>query len=97
MKEIKPLNDKILVKLLPDESVTAGGLVIPDTLKNNQTKGEVVALGSGVELSDGTMRPIPLNIGDKVLFSEGRGVSIKLEDSEDYIIISIKDILGIFN
>ena len=96
MREIKPLNDKILIKILPEETETAGGLIIPDTVKEDSNKGEVVALGTGIEVSDGTIRPIPLKIGEKVLFSEGRGMSVKLEDMNDYKIISIKDVIGTF-
>lgn len=95
MKEVKPLNDKILIQLIPEEQETAGGLYIPDTAKNTQTKGIVKALGDGVEINDGTIRPIPLNIEDRILFLEGRGIEVKIDgDDADYKIISIKDVLA---
>ena len=97
MKEIKPINDKILIELIPEETVTAGGLYVPDTVKSQPTKGCVKALGDGIEVSDGTKRPIPLEIGDKVLFYEGRGIDVKLEDNENnYKVISIKDVIGTY-
>lgn len=96
MKEIKPLNDKILVQLVPEEETTNGGLYIPDTVRDEQTKGIVKAVGTGIELSDGTIRPIPLKEGDMILFVEGKGIDIKLEnDVNKYKIINIRDVLSI--
>lgn len=97
MKTIKPINDKILIQLIPEETTTSGGLYVPDVAKSEPTRGRVVAVGDGIEVSDGTIRPIPLNINDKVLFYEGRGLNVKLEDdTNDYKIISIKDVIGTF-
>ena len=95
MKNLQPLNDKILIKVLPEEDTTSGGLYIPDTAKSQPCKGEVIATGTGVELTNGEIRPIPLNKGDLIIFTQGRGVSVKLDDdTDDYLMVGIKDILG---
>ena len=95
MKNLQPLNDKILIKVLPEEDLTQGGLYIPDTAKAQPCRGEVLEVGTGVELSNGEIRPIPLNKGDLIIFTQGRGVSVKLDDdTDDYLIVGIKDILG---
>lgn len=96
MKNIKPLNDKILIKVLPEEDLTQGGLYIPDTAKAQPCRGEVLEVGTGVELSNGEIRPIPLNKGDLIIFTQGRGVNVKIDNDieNDYLIVGIKDVLG---
>ena len=98
MKNIKPLNDKILIKVLPEEDLTQGGLYIPDTAKAQPCRGEVLEVGTGVELSNGEIRPIPLNKGDLIIFTQGRGVNVKIDNDieNEYLIIGIKDVLMLY-
>lgn len=98
MKNIKPLNDKILIKVLPEEDLTQGGLYIPDTAKAQPCRGEVLEVGTGVDLSNGEIRPIPLNKGDLIIFTQGRGVNVKIDNDieNEYLIIGIKDVLMLY-
>jgi len=84
----------VVVKPLPSEEVTKGGIVIPDTAKEKPQEGEVVAVGSGRLLDNGTRVAIDLKVGDKVLFSKYAGNEVKIDDVE-YLIMRDADILGI--
>ncbi|MCL6612464.1 MAG: co-chaperone GroES [Peptococcaceae bacterium] len=91
---IRPLGERVVVKPLPSEEVTKGGIVLPDTAKEKPQEGEVVAVGSGRLLDNGTRVAIDLKVGDKVLFSKYAGNEIKI-DGVEYLIMRESDILGV--
>ncbi len=92
--KIKPLNDRVLVKRLEEETKTKGGIIIPDTAKEKPAKGEIIAVGDGKLNDDGTRTPLQVKKGDKVLFAKYAGTEIKIDDDE-YLIMREDDILGI--
>jgi chaperonin GroES len=77
---IKPLNDRIIVKKIPTETVTTGGIVLPGAAAEKPSVGEVIAAGPGKELPDGSTREMHVAVGDKVLFLKTAGVDIKLDE-----------------
>ena len=91
---IKPLADRIVVKVIDDAQQTSGGIFIPDSAKEKPQKGEVVAVGSGKTNDKGEKEPMEVKVGDIVLFAKYSGTDVKVEDTE-YKIISIKDALAI--
>ena len=91
---IRPLHDRILVKRLAEQERTAGGLYIPDTAKEKPIEGEVIAVGNGKILEDGTTRPLEVKPGDRILFSKYAGTEVKV-DGEEQTIIREDDVLGI--
>ena len=90
---IKPLGDRIVIKVLKEEERTKGGIVLPDTAKEKPQKGEVVAVGSG-EIIDGKKVPLEVKVGDKIIFSKYAGTEVKL-DEEEYLILRQSDVLAI--
>jgi len=91
---LKPLADRVVVKVVEREEKTKGGIVLPDTAKERPQEGEVLAVGSGRRLDDGKLVPPSVKIGDRVLFSKYGGTEIKIE-GEEYLILREDDILGI--
>lgn len=91
---LKPLNDRVLVKRLDSEEKTAGGLFIPDTAKEKPSRGEVVAAGPGKVAEDGKLIAMAVKKGDKVLFSKYAGTEIKL-DGVEHLVMREDDILAI--
>jgi chaperonin GroES len=92
---IKPLEDRILVKTLEAEQTTASGLVIPDTAKEKPQEGEVIAVGPGRFNEDGDERiPLDIKVGDKVIYSKYGGTEVKYS-GEEYLILSARDVLAI--
>ncbi len=91
---INPLADRILVKALEAEERTKGGIVLPDTAKERPQEGKVIAVGKGKVLENGSVRPLEIKVGDKILFARYSGTEIKLED-EEYLILREDDILAI--
>ncbi len=92
---IKPLEDRILVKPLDAEETTASGLVIPDTAKEKPQEGEVVAVGPGRFNEDGDERiPMDVAVGDKVIYSKYGGTEVKYSGDE-FLILSARDVLAI--
>ena len=94
MTTIKPLADKIVIKVIDDVEKTSGGIFIPDSAKEKPQKGEVVAIGSGKTLDNGEKEPMEVKVGDVVLFAKYSGTDVKVDDVE-YKIISVKDALAI--
>lgn len=92
--KIKPLQDRILVRRLSGEEKTKGGIIIPDTAKEKPQEGEVVAVGNGKILENGTKHPLEVKAGDKILFSKYSGTEVKI-DGEEYTIMREDDILGV--
>ena len=92
---IKPLEDRILVKALDAEQTTASGLVIPDTAKEKPQEGEVLAVGPGRYNEDGDERiPLDISVGDKVIYSKYGGTEVKYS-GEEYLILSARDVLAV--
>ncbi|MDH4318346.1 MAG: co-chaperone GroES [Desulfobulbaceae bacterium] len=91
---IRPLNDRILVKRLEGEAKTAGGIIIPDSAKEKPAEGEVVAVGPGKRNKAGERIAMDVKKGEKVLFSKYGGTDVKI-DGEDYLIMREDDILGV--
>jgi chaperonin GroES len=94
--KLKPLGDRIVVKVLNQEETTKGGIVLPDTAKEKPQEGEVVAVGSGKVLDNGQKLPLEVKTGDKVLFSKYGGTEVKVEGDE-YLILSERDVLAILD
>jgi chaperonin GroES len=92
--KLRPLQDRIIVKRLEEESKTAGGILIPDTAKEKPQRGEIMYVGKGKVTEDGKVLPMDVKVGDKVLFGKYAGTEIKIE-GEDYLIMREDDILGV--
>jgi chaperonin GroES len=92
--KIRPLNDRLLVKRLAEETKTAGGIIIPDSAKEKPAEGKVVAVGPGKLNDQGVRVALQVTAGDSVLFSKYGGTDVKL-DGEDYLIMREDDILGV--
>jgi chaperonin GroES len=92
--KIKPLYDKVLVKRAESEQKSAGGLFIPDTAQEKTQIGIVVAVGEGKLLNDGSLRPLNVRVGDKIVFGKYSGTELKFE-GEEYLITREEELLGI--
>ncbi len=92
--KIKPLNDRILVKRLEEESKTKGGIIIPDSAKEKPAQGEVIAVGDGKLNDDGKRMALQVKAGDRVLFAKYAGTEVKIND-EEHLVMREDDILGI--
>ena len=90
----RPLQDRVLIRRVEQDEKTAGGIIIPDTAKEKPMEGEVVAVGPGARGEDGTLHPLDVKAGDRVLFGKWSGTEIKL-DGEDLIIMKESDIMGV--
>ena len=91
---VKPLGDRVFVKVSASEEKTAGGIFLPDTAKEKPQIGEIVAVGPGKRNDDGSRAEVEVKVGDKVLYSKYAGTDVKL-GSEDYVLLSEKDILAV--
>ncbi|MGI5844235.1 MAG: co-chaperone GroES [Candidatus Xenobium sp.] len=92
---LKPLGDRIVLKRLPQEEKTAGGIFLPDTAQEKPMKGEVVAVGPGKTLESGEKTRMEVEIGQVVLFGKYSGNEVKI-DGEDFTILEQREILGVF-
>lgn len=92
--KIKPLGDRVVVKVIEQEERTKSGIVLPDTAKEKPQQGEVIAVGSGRILENGEKVALEVKEGDKIIFSKYAGTEVKLED-EEYLILSERDILAV--
>lgn len=93
---VRPLHDRVLVRRTPEETKTAGGIIIPDTAKEKPQRGEIVATGKGRVTEDGKVTPLDVKAGDKILFGKYSGTELKL-NGEEYLMMREEDILGIMN
>ena len=92
--KIRPLNDRVVVEPRELETKTAGGIVIPDTAdKDKPIQGTIIAIGNGKYI-DGSLVPLQVKVGDKVLFGKYAGTNVKLDDSE-YLVMREEDIMGV--
>ena len=92
--KFRPLQDRILVKRVEEEAKTAGGIIIPDTAKEKPMEGEVVAVGNGKILENGTKVAVEVKPGDRILFGKYTGAEVKIEGVE-HLIMREDEILGI--
>jgi chaperonin GroES len=90
----RPLHDRVLIRRVEQEEKSAGGIIIPDTAKEKPMEGEVIAAGSGARGEDGTLQPLDVKPGDRVLFGKWSGTEVKL-DGEELIIMKESDIMGV--
>ena len=91
---IKPLEDRIVIRQVEAEQTTASGLVIPDTAKEKPMEGEVIAVGNGKVLEDGSVRPLQVEPGNKILFAKYSGTEVTV-DGEEHLILRESDVLGV--
>ena len=91
---IKPLGDRVVLKVIDDVQQTQGGIFIPDSAKEKPQKGEVVAVGPGKTMDNGEREPLDVKVGDKVLYAKYSGTDVKM-DGVEYKILSVKDVLAI--
>ena len=91
---IRPLGDKLVIKVIEDTEQTSGGIFIPDSAKEKPQKGEVIAVGPGKTLEDGKKDEMEVKVGDVVLFAKYAGTDVKM-DNDVLKILSVKDVLGI--
>jgi chaperonin GroES len=92
--KFRPLHDRVVVKRIDAEEKSAGGIIIPDTVKEKPSQGEIVAVGPGGRDENGKIIPIGVKSGDRVLFGKWSGTEVKL-DGEDLLIMKESDIMGI--
>lgn len=91
---LKPLGDRIVIKVIEDTEQTSGGIFIPDSAKEKPQKGEIVAVGLGKMNDKGEREPMDVKVGDTVLYAKYAGTDIKM-DGVEYKILSVKDALAI--
>ncbi len=91
---LKPLGDRIVVTPTEAEEVTKGGIVLPDTAKERPREGEVIAVGTGKVLETGTLVPMEVKVGDKVIYSKYGGTEVRI-GSEEYVILRQDDVLAV--
>lgn len=92
--QVRPLQDRVLVERVEEESKTAGGIILPDNNKEKPQEGRIIATGSGYRMQDGTVRPLDVKEGENILFSKYAGTEVKV-DNREYLIMKEDDILGI--
>jgi len=93
--KIRPLYDRIVVKRIDEQETTRSGIIIPDSAQEKPQEAEVVAVGNGKRLEDGTVVALDVKTGDRILFGKYSGNEIRL-DGEEYLIMREDDILGVF-
>ncbi len=94
--KVRPLHDRILVRRMPEEEKTSGGIIIPDTAKEKPQRGEIVATGKGRVMEDGKTLPLEVRVGDRILFGKYSGTELKLNGAE-FLMMREEDVLGVIN
>ena len=94
--KLRPLQDRILVQRVAEETTTKGGIIIPDTAKEKPAEGKVVAVGNGKLGDDGKRIALEIKKGDRILFGKYSGTEVKIE-GEDYLIMREDDVLGVID
>ena len=92
--ELRPLGDRVVVKPLEAEEKTKGGIILPDTAKDKPQEGEVMAVGSGRVLENGTRVALDVKVGDRVVYSKYGGTEVKIDEVE-YLVIRESDLLAV--
>ena len=96
MSNIKPLYDRVVIKRVEEEKLSAGGIVILDSATEKPIKGNVIAVGDGKALDNGTVRAPKVKVGDQVLFGKYSGTEVKL-DGTDYLVVKEDDIFAVLS
>ena len=96
MSKIRPLQDRVIIRRVKEEEKSKGGIIIPDTAKEKPAEGEVIAIGNGKVMEDGTVRKLDVKVGDRVLFGKYDGTEVKI-DGEERLIMREENILGILD
>ena len=94
--KFRPLHDHVLVERIDEDEKTAGGIIIPDTAKEKPSEGKVVAVGSGTKAEDGSVTPLDVKSGDKILFGKWSGTEVTV-DGKELLIMKESDVLGIIS
>ena len=94
MKKVRPLHDRLLVRRIEEKETAKGGIIIPDTAKEKPQEGEVLAVGNGKILENGTKVALDVKVGDKILFGKYTGTEIKI-DGEDVLILREDEVLAV--
>jgi chaperonin GroES len=94
--DVRPLRDKVLLKRIDAPETTKGGIIIPDTAAEKPQEGEIFAVGNGYVMEDGTVKPLAVKKGDRVLFGKYGGTEINI-GGEDYIILEEKEIVAVLD
>ena len=89
-----PLHDRILIKRIEEKETAKGGIIIPDSAKEKQQEGEVIAVRNGKKTEDGKIIPLDVKAGDRILFGKYSGTEIKI-DNEDFLILKEEEVLGV--
>jgi len=92
--KLRPLQDRILVQRVEEETTTKGGIIIPDTAKEKPAEGKVIAVGNGKVGDDGKRVPLEIKAGDRILFGKYSGTEVKI-DGEEFLIMREDDVLGV--
>jgi len=92
--KIRPLHDRVIIKRMEEERKSPGGIVIPDAAAEKPIRGEVMAAGKGKILENGTVRPLDVKVGDKVLFGKYSGTEVKV-NGEDVLVMREEDIMAV--
>ncbi len=92
--KLRPLHDRVIVKRMEEEKMSAGGIVIPDSAAEKPIRGEVIAAGTGKILEDGKVRPIAVKAGDNVLFGKYSGTEVKI-DGEELLVMREDDLMAV--
>ena len=94
--QLRPLQDRVVVQRLDEETKTAGGIIIPDTHAEKPSQGKIVAVGTGYRLQDGSVRNLDVKVGDVVLFGKYSGTTVKV-DGKEVLIMKEDEILGVLH
>ena len=91
---LRPLNDRVIIKRVEEEAMSAGGIVLPDSAKEKPSQGEVVAVGNGAINSKGELQPMSVKVGDNVMFGKYSGTEVEVE-GEELLVMSESDIIAV--
>ncbi len=92
--KLRPLHDRVIVKRMEEERMSAGGIVIPDSATEKPSRGEVLAVGNGKILENGEKRALDIKVGDEVLFGKYSGTEVKV-DGEELLVMREEDIMAV--
>ena len=92
--KIRPLHDRVIIKRLEEERTSPGGIVIPDSAAEKPVQGKVMAVGKGKILEDGTVRPLDVKVGDKILFGKYSGTEVKM-DGDELVVMREEDVMAV--
>lgn len=91
---IRPLHDRVVVRRLDEATTSAGGIVLPDSAAEKPSQGEVLSIGTGKVLENGDVRPLDVKVGDKIIFGQYGGSTVKIDD-EELLILTESEIFGV--